>query len=52
MDVLQDQVTPDAIVVVRTNRRSLLPERYGAFQALERREWGTMAVTLLRMTGR
>lgn len=50
MDVLQDQVTPDAIIVVRTNRRSLLPERYGAFQALERREWGTMAITILRKT--
>ena len=52
MDVLQKQVTPEAIVVVRTNRRSFLLERYGAFQLLERREWGTMAVTLLQMTSR
>jgi len=52
MDILQEQVTPDAIVVVRTNRRTFLLERYGAFQLLERREWGTMAVTLLQMTGR
>jgi 16S rRNA (guanine(966)-N(2))-methyltransferase RsmD len=52
IDVLQEQVTLDAIVVVRTNRRTFLLERYGAFQALERREWGTMAVTLLQMMGR
>jgi 16S rRNA (guanine966-N2)-methyltransferase len=50
--LLQKQVTPDAIVVVRTNRRTFLLERYGAFGLLERREWGTMAVTLLRMTGK
>jgi len=50
--LLQDQVTPDAIVVVRTNRRTFLLERYGAFGLLERREWGTMAVTLLQMMGR
>jgi 16S rRNA (guanine966-N2)-methyltransferase len=52
MDVLQKQVTPEAIVVVRTNRRSFLLERYGAFQLLDRREWGTMAVTLLQLTSR
>jgi 16S rRNA (guanine(966)-N(2))-methyltransferase RsmD len=50
--LLQKQVTPDAIVVVRTNRRTFLLERYGAFGLLERREWGTMAVTLLQMMGR
>jgi len=50
--LLQDQVTPDAIVVVRTNRRTFPLERYGAFGLLERREWGTMAVTLLQMRGR
>lgn len=52
IDVLQEQVTLDAIIVVRTNRRTFLLERYGAFQLLERREWGTMAVTLLQMMGR
>ncbi len=49
MDVLQDQVTCDAIVVVRTERRQALLEHYGRFQVIERREWGTMAITLLQM---
>lgn len=52
MDVLQDQVTSDGMVVIRTERRRLLLERYGRFQTIERREWGTMAVTLLQMKSR
>jgi 16S rRNA (guanine966-N2)-methyltransferase len=50
MDVLQDQVTSDAIVVVRTERRQALLEHYGRLRTIERREWGTMAITLLQMT--
>jgi len=52
MDILQDQVTPDALIVVRTMRRTFPLEQYGAFGKLTRREWGTMAVTLLQMMGR
>jgi len=52
MDMLQHQVTLGALVVVRTNCRTFLMERYGAFRLLERREWGTMAVTLLQIMGR
>ncbi len=45
--LLQNQVTSDAIVVVRTHRRVLLPDEYSRFRILERREYGTMALTIL-----
>ena len=48
MAVLAGQVRDEAIVCVRTDRRIRLLERYGPFGRLDRREWGTMQVTLLR----
>ncbi|MBW8041860.1 MAG: 16S rRNA (guanine(966)-N(2))-methyltransferase RsmD [Planctomycetes bacterium] len=50
MDLLQYQVAPDGIVVVRANRRTELLERYGVLHLIERRQWGTMAVTILQKT--
>ncbi|MCJ7778512.1 MAG: RsmD family RNA methyltransferase [Sedimentisphaerales bacterium] len=43
-----DGVAAGGIVVVRTERRTELLERYGCFQIIERRQWGTMAVTILQ----
>jgi 16S rRNA (guanine(966)-N(2))-methyltransferase RsmD len=43
-----EQVTPDGFVVVRTRRSTELLERYGSLGVVERREWGTMAVTILQ----
>ncbi|MHC4568458.1 MAG: RsmD family RNA methyltransferase [Planctomycetota bacterium] len=51
LDLWVDQVTADAIVVVRTSKEVTLPDQYGRFQIQERREWGTMAVTILTKTG-
>ena len=48
LDLLQEQVAHDGLVVVRTARRTTLLERYGRFEVIERRQWGTMAVTLLK----
>jgi 16S rRNA (guanine966-N2)-methyltransferase len=48
MNVLQKQVAPDGIVVVRTNERTKLLDRYDEFRIIDRRKWGTMAVTILR----
>jgi 16S rRNA (guanine966-N2)-methyltransferase len=48
MDVLQQQVSPDGIVVVRTSERTELLDSYNEFQAIDRRKWGTMAVTILQ----
>lgn len=48
LDVLQQQVSSDGIVVVRTNARTELLDRYNEFQIIDRRKWGTMAVTILQ----
>ena len=47
LNILSDQATPEGIVVVRTSRDVALLERYGAFHIEERRQWGTMTVTIL-----
>ncbi len=47
LNVLSEQSAPDGIVIVRTNRRAELLEQYGRFGIIERRQWGTMAVTIL-----
>ena len=48
LDMLAEQVASDGIVVVRTSQKISLLERYGDFGIIERRRWGTMAVTILR----
>ena len=46
--VLQDQVVAKGVVVVRTHRRVAVPDDYGPFHAVDRREWGTMSIVLLQ----
>ncbi len=48
LDLLGAQVVSDGVVVVRTEQRVSLLERYGEFRLIERRRWGTMAVTILQ----
>jgi len=50
--ILQEQLAPNGIAVVRTDRRTELLERYGRLQIIERRRWGTMAVTILQQKSR
>jgi 16S rRNA (guanine966-N2)-methyltransferase len=50
LNVSGDYIIPDGIVVVRTTMDVSLPEQYGRLQVIERRQWGTMAVTILRGT--
>jgi len=45
---LSEQSVLDGIVVVRTEKRTELLERYGQLGVIERRQWGTMAVTILQ----
>ena len=52
MDILAGQSAPDGIVVVRTNKRTELLKQYGQFGIIERRQWGTMAVTILQQRSR
>ena len=47
LDVLDEQVTAGGIIVVRTSHCVTLLEEYGQFQIVERRQWGTMAVSIL-----
>ena len=50
--ILQEQLAPNGIAVVRTDRRTELLEQYGRLQIIERRQWGTMAVTILQQKSR
>ena len=48
LNILSEQSAPSGIVVVRAHRRTELLEQYGRFGIVERRQWGTMAVTILQ----
>jgi len=48
LDILGSQVTPGGVVVVRTHRSVTPLDDYGRFHAVDRRQWGTMAVVLLQ----
>jgi len=48
MILLAEQLAEDGIVVVRTHKQTELLPRYGRFEIIDRRVWGTMAVTILR----
>ena len=45
---VSEQVVPEGFVVVRTRKRTELLEQYGCLNVIERRVWGTMAVTILQ----
>jgi 16S rRNA (guanine966-N2)-methyltransferase len=46
--VLNEQLSPDGIAVVRTEKRIELLKQYGRLEVIEQRHWGTMAVTILQ----
>ena len=48
LDLLGGQTAGDGIVIVRTGQHTFLLDRYGEFQVIERRRWGTMSVTILQ----
>lgn len=50
-DVLREQVVEKGVVVVRTEKGVVPLEVYGPFRTFDRRDWGTMSVTLLQMRG-
>lgn len=50
--LLTGQLSPDGIVVVRTEKRTELLEQYGQLEVIERRQWGTMAVTILHRSSK
>jgi 16S rRNA (guanine(966)-N(2))-methyltransferase RsmD len=50
--VLENQVAVGGIVIVRTNKDAELLDKYGGFDLIERRIWGTMAVGFLSLRKR
>jgi 16S rRNA (guanine966-N2)-methyltransferase len=46
--ILNEHSSPNGIVVVRTEKRIKLLEQYGQLEVIEHRQWGTMAVTILK----
>ncbi len=46
-NLLEQQSVANAVVVVRTHKKTELLEKYGSFKIAERRIWGKMAVTFL-----
>ncbi|UCF43946.1 MAG: RsmD family RNA methyltransferase [Planctomycetota bacterium] len=52
MAILTNRLAPHGTVVVRTRKNIQLPEQYGQFHVIERRQWGTMAVTILQKTNK
>ena len=51
LELVCEQVADEAIIVVRTHRRTNLLEEYGRLSTMDQRRWGTMVVTLLRLKG-
>ena len=45
MKILAEQTDKEAVVVVRIPRDVKLLERYGCFTEIDRRQWGTTAIT-------
>ncbi|MHC4460858.1 MAG: 16S rRNA (guanine(966)-N(2))-methyltransferase RsmD [Planctomycetota bacterium] len=52
LTLLSEQVAADGIVVVRTQKRTELLEQYGRLEIIDRRQWGTMVVTILKQASR
>jgi 16S rRNA (guanine966-N2)-methyltransferase len=46
--LLNEQLSQNGIVVVRTEKQIELVERYSLLKVIERRQWGTMAVIIYR----
>lgn len=49
LGVLEQQLTSDGLVVIRTDGRTELLDRYGKFEVFDRRHWGSMIINLLRL---
>ena len=49
LELLPKQLASDGIVIVRTEKRVSLLDNYGQLTIIDRRQWGQMAVTFLRV---
>jgi 16S rRNA (guanine966-N2)-methyltransferase len=51
LELVCEQAADEAIIVARTHRRTNLLDSYGRLKVIDRRKWGTMAITLLQLAG-
>ncbi len=49
LDMLAKQIEPNAVIVVRTEKNINLLQSYGNLAVIDRRIWGKMAVSFLRL---
>jgi len=49
LELLPGQLAPDGLAVVRTEKRVSLLDNYGPLEIIDRRQWGKMAVAILRV---
>lgn len=47
--IMNEQITPGGLVLVRTQKRNVLDDAYGNLKVVDRRQWGTMNETFLRL---
>jgi len=45
---LAEDIAAGGFVIVRTHKNTVLSQSYGSLKIIERRQWGTMAVTILK----
>ena len=48
-DLISLQIKPGGLVLVRSHERAVLLKEYGELEVIDRREWGNMAYTFLRL---
>jgi 16S rRNA (guanine966-N2)-methyltransferase len=49
LELLCEQITEDALIVVRTDTTTQLLDEYAKLRIIDTRRWGTMQISLLRM---
>jgi 16S rRNA (guanine966-N2)-methyltransferase len=49
LERLGEQVVDEGVVVVRTNERTMMLDKYGNLSVIDRRHWGTMNVVILQL---
>ncbi len=52
LTLLPEQLAADGLVAVRTHKSTDLLEQYGRLRIIERRTWGSMAITILQRRNR
>lgn len=49
LEVVQEQITPDGLVIVRTHEKTQLLDEYHRLHVIDARTWGNMTIFFLRL---